>query len=167
MRKLSFLVLLFVAAACSTESYDDGSVSQGNVSKKIEPAMIGASGASNISSAISQLKISGESQSLLLSSIDGIVRLKQEGATYEVVHALMVDFENKVMASTISNEEKEILLSSFSIAQYDIYASTEEDGGGRKDRDWELLVANFIVTTSTPESSSDAVVNAEVSEITK
>lgn len=163
MRKLSFLALFFIVAACSTDSSEEGSGLQTNVSNKIVPSIIGASGSSNLSSAISQLGISSESQKLLLSSVNEIVRLKQAGASYEEVHAYRVDFKNKVMASTISSKEKEVLLPSLSIVQYDIYAT---EAGGRKDRDWELSVGNFIVrSNTTPVSSSDTVVNVGVSEI--
>ncbi|WP_281228083.1 hypothetical protein [Flavobacterium aquiphilum] len=162
MKKLSFLVLLFIAAACSTESYEEDSALQNNVSKKSIPSSIGTSDTSNFSSAISKFDISNEGQKLLISSINEILRLKQEGASYEEVHAYMVEFQTKVMASNISSKEKEILLPSLSLLQYDTYASTEADDGGRKDRDWELSVGTFKVTSfGTSENFSNTTLNSE------
>lgn len=164
MRKLSFFVLFFVVAACSTESSEEGSALQNHISKKIFPASIGVSNTSNFTSAISQLELSSEGQNLLTTLLNEILKLKKEGATYEEVHAYLVDFQNKVMASNISSNEKEAILPSLSVVQYDFYASTEADGG-RKDRDWELSVGNFKVTgNSTTESTSDTIVNTDVSE---
>lgn len=155
-------MLLLIAAACTTDPSEVNSLEQNNVSKKMLAGIVGTSDSSIVLSAISELAVSAESQRLLSSTVNEILRLKQEGATYVEVNAYMVNFENKVKGSNISSNEKEILLSTLSLVQYDIYATTEEDGGGRKDRDWELSVGTFKVTTP---DATQIPSNAEVSEV--
>ena len=117
----------------------------------------------NLNLAISQSGLSSEAQSLLINCITGLLYLKEQDASYDEAYAYLVNFESAVLASILSPDEKEILLSTLSIVRYDIYNASARK---KKDRDWELSVGNFMATTyGAKKSLPNAIISAGISNI--
>ncbi|SEP06628.1 hypothetical protein [Flavobacterium sp. fv08] len=127
------------------------------------PTVSNADQYTDYSQAVAELGLSIQAQDLLITCIEGLLDLKQQDATYEEAYVYLVSFESAVSASSLSSEEKEILLSTLSIVRYDIYNSS---GRKKKDRDWELSVGSFIATTEAAEESlPNAIIIAGMSSI--
>jgi len=77
-----------------------------------------------------------------------------QGATYEELYSLIISYEATVINNpAYSSTDKEVILTSTSIARYTIYYRKK-----RKDRDWDTSVGNIVAGASGAEENTISAV---------
>lgn len=106
---------------------------------------------------IQGLDLQPETKGYLTTTLNQLANLKSNDVTYDSVYTALVTTEEAIDASTISQDDKQVLLTTLSIVRYSLYNKSRRK---RRDRDWEISVGNFLmIAYGATESEPNALIN--------
>lgn len=120
---------------------------------------------------IDRLPVSGYAKNALLGFSEKLLLFHREKEQVMTIHRFIVDFETAVLADNgFSNLDRQVILSSTSVARYAVHFANTHRKRKPRDRDWEISYSCIIATAlgggrNTCEAITASVVAAMLQNV--
>jgi len=126
----------------------------------VTPEQANSIGTTTLGNALSFTTLSAASRTSLENLVNTIVAFDYDHKNYNEIYEPIVAYESAILASSLSPQELNVILTITSIARYAAFAQSTGKGKGKgRDKDWRLSMGNITAASyGVRESGAKAII---------